>query len=276
MLENVKRNLTKAGLKVAKKKPEIMLGVGVICIGAGVVLTMKQCTKASEILKKKDEQLEKIAIVKNDQELVKDYSDEDEKRDLAKVYVDTGVELLKVYLPSLGLILGGVGLILGSHHQMNVRYEALLAAYQAAEKSRKILKKELVMDEKDIDDETKTPTKLDKEEFAYGRVFDSTNQNWHTDPDYNYLFIENQERYFNDLLKSRGHVFLNEVYEALGFEHTKEGSIIGWVYDTGENSGTQNFIAFDVYDEQWFMEEDSVFSSIMIDFNVDGVIYDLI
>lgn len=283
MLEGLKRNVAKAGVKVAKKKPEIMLGVGIVCIAGGVYYTMSKCTKASEILAQKDKDLEAIAKVREMSDRSEDenenmsimYSKEDERKDLGKVYVKTGVELLKVYLPGLGAISAGIALIVGSHCVMKGRYDALLAAYNAVSASYKQLKEQMVMDPKDIEEGSKCDNPK-PEEFAYSRVFDSTNEHWKSDSDYNYIFIENQERYFNDILKSRGHVFLNEVYEALGFPHTKEGSIVGWVFDTSEGTNAKNYIEFAIYDEQWFMEQDSVYSSIVIDFNPDGVIYDLI
>ena len=91
------------------------------------------------------------------------------------------------------------------------------------------------------------------------------------------MFLRDQQRYMNDLLKTRGHVYLNEVYDALGFPRTKEGQIIGWLYD--ENDPTlHNYIDFGIYDHMNANSEDFVNGytrDILLDFNPDGNILSL-
>lgn len=284
MLENAKRNLMKVGVKVAKRKPEIMLGFGLASIVTGAVYIGTSSVKAVHILDERKELLTKIEEAKHVSDEALDdatapelYSDKDAKADLVTVNVQTGVKLCKLYLPAAGLILGGVGLILGSHREMSNRYKSLLAAYNTVDKSYKLLKEKMRSTAlQQTEDGVEPAAELEEEAFAYSVVFDANNPNWRADSDYNYLYIQNAERYFNDLLKSRGHVFLNEVYDALGFPHTKEGAIVGWVYDTGVDHTTHNCVTLNMYDEEWFMGCESSYNSIFIDFNVDGVIYDLI
>lgn len=99
----------------------------------------------------------------------------------------------------------------------------------------------------------------------YARAFDSSNPNWHPNPEYTLLFLRAQENYFNDALHTRGHVFLNEVYDALYIQRTSEGAVVGWILD-GE--GSDNYISFSMTPEQD--------NSFLLDFNVDGIIYDKI
>jgi hypothetical protein len=94
----------------------------------------------------------------------------------------------------------------------------------------------------------------------YNRVLDPTNPNWTPQPDYVDLFLRSQQAYANDMLQSRGHVFLNEVYDMLGFDRSVQGAICGWLKEDGP-------IQFHIIDE------DDVFT---VDFNVSGVIYDKI
>ena len=42
------------------------------------------------------------------------------------------------------------------------------------------------------------------------------------------FFIKSQQAYFNDLLKVRGHVFLNEVLDNFGLKRTGLGAVSGW------------------------------------------------
>jgi hypothetical protein len=87
------------------------------------------------------------------------------------------------------------------------------------------------------------------------------------------MFIRSQQNYANDLLNARGHVFLNEVYDMLGIERTSAGAVVGWVRGNGDNEidfGVLN----DLHSGQRFINGDE--RSVLLDFNVDGVVYDLI
>ena len=53
---------------------------------------------------------------------------------------------------------------------------------------------------------------------------------WEATPGFNETFLENQRRWFNDRLGVRGHFFLNEVYDNLGVERTRQGAVAGWLF----------------------------------------------
>jgi hypothetical protein len=109
----------------------------------------------------------------------------------------------------------------------------------------------------------------------YARFFDEHSPNWNRRPDWNQIFLNSQQNYMNDLLIARGHVFLNDVYDALGIERSQAGSIVGWVLD-GEGD---NYIDFGMYDgcsERARAFVNGQERSILLDFNVDGIIWNLI
>lgn len=58
--------------------------------------------------------------------------------------------------------------------------------------------------------------------------FNSRSYQWTKTPEYNKIFLKSQENYFNDLLKAKGYVFLNEVYKSLGIPETRFGQRMGW------------------------------------------------
>ena len=58
--------------------------------------------------------------------------------------------------------------------------------------------------------------------------FNSSSYRWDKNPEYNKIFLISQENYFNDLLKAKGYVFLNEVYKALGIRESRFGQRMGW------------------------------------------------
>lgn len=64
-------------------------------------------------------------------------------------------------------------------------------------------------------------------------VFDASSIQWGKDSNYNRMFLVCQENYFNHLLVARGHVFLNEVFDALGMNRTSRGQLDGWWYEPG-------------------------------------------
>ena len=111
----------------------------------------------------------------------------------------------------------------------------------------------------------------------YAKFFDEFNPNWQNDPEYNLMFLKSQQQYANDLLKARGRLFLNEVYDMLGIERTKAGQVVGWTYNMKNPTG-DNFVDFGIYD----MSKERVRAfvngyepSILLDFNVDGNVWDL-
>lgn len=59
------------------------------------------------------------------------------------------------------------------------------------------------------------------------RVFDDNNRNWSSLPAHNHVYLGAQNQYFNDLIRIRP-VLLNDVYDALGFNRTPYGAVLGW------------------------------------------------
>lgn len=61
--------------------------------------------------------------------------------------------------------------------------------------------------------------------------FDQMSRNWHADMDINQVFIRSVQAHMNNLLAARGHVLLNEVYDALGMDRTPLGAVAGWLFE---------------------------------------------
>lgn len=105
----------------------------------------------------------------------------------------------------------------------------------------------------------------------YVRYFGETSFGWCKDPELNHVFLLQQQNYANELLKSRGYLFLNEVFDMLGFPRTQVGQICGWVYDL-ENPIGGNFVSFGLYDaanHEDVVRDTNVFR---LNFNVAGSI----
>lgn len=99
----------------------------------------------------------------------------------------------------------------------------------------------------------------------YARYFTPGCPNWTENRDYNMLYLKSQQTYANDLLRARGHLFLNEVYDMLGLPRTKDGCVVGWVLGSYVDFGLDNK-----------KNEDPEQRYQTLDFNVDGYILDRI
>jgi hypothetical protein len=193
--------------------------------------------------------------------------------------------------------LGGASIaaLTRSHNILNERNAALTAAYTALDRGFKEYRQRVVEkygEDQDrefrhgskevsiIDEQGKkqTVTRVgDDEPSIYARFFDPLSTSWSKEPEYNLLFLKCQQSYANDLLLARGHVFLNEVYDMIGVPRSKAGSIVGWII--ASNNISDNHIDFGIFDGNDHKVRDFVNGregSILLDFNVDGVIYNLI
>lgn len=114
---------------------------------------------------------------------------------------------------------------------------------------------------------------ISKNLSVYARFFDAGCTAWRNDSEYNLMYLKQQQKYANGVLKEQGYLFLNDVYDMLGIPRTKAGQVVGWVYNE-ENPNGDNFVDFGIYNEG---NEDFVNGfgkNPLLDFNVDGNILD--
>lgn len=275
-----------------KHSPAILLGAGVASMVTSTVLACRATLKLDEVL---DESSGLVAQIRETQH--ENYSDHDRTKDLALVRVQTSVKIVRLYSPAIAVGVAGIVALGGSQHILSKRNAGLMAAYAALEKGfdeyrQRVLKdvgeerehgyrfpKETVTEEViDSKGHTKTVEKkiVGPNGYSpYARFFDELCVDWQRQPEYNLLFLQCKQNYANDMLQARGHLFLNEVYDMLGLDHSRAGAVVGWVIgDEGDN-----FVDFGVFDGSNPKARDFVNGregSILLDFNVDGVIYDKI
>lgn len=91
-----------------------------------------------------------------------------------------------------------------------------------------------------------------------------TSKNWSPDMAINQFFLRQVESYANEMLRRRGHVFLNEIYDELGLKRTSHGAIAGWLFRDNV------LIAFTPREPE--PKPDDI--NITLEFDYDGVIYD--
>ena len=296
--ETIMAKASVALLHTKKHSPKILMVAGTVSFIATIASACKATTKIEEVLEEPKKNLESIEKVMSDDELrVKvGYSDQDRIQDLTKIYIQTGWALTKLYAPTI--ILGSLTLacFFGSHNILSTRNAGLAAAYatldkgfkeyrgRVVDKFGKNVDKELLTEVKAKEVELKnareenndsaTPNKITAS--GYARFFDESCPDWKPNPEYNLMFIKMQESHANDLLKAKRHLFLNEVYDMLGIPRTAAGQQVGWIYDEGRPLG-DNYVDFGLYDINNEQTRDFVNGynqSVLLDFNVDGVILD--
>jgi hypothetical protein len=288
-------------LKVKKHSPEILLVTGIVGTVATTVLACKATLKLNDILDESKETIEKIHETAANEELADQYSSEDAKKDLTITYVQTGVKVAKLYAPAVIMGALSVTSILASHNMMKKRNVALAAAYATIDKTFKDYRGRVVerfgekvdkelrydikakkVEEKTVDPETGKEKKskgivevAGVDPNGYSRFFDKSCYGWENSRDYNLMFLQTQQSIFNNLLTARGYVFLNDIYDALGIERTKMGQIVGWVKKNPNSAVSDGYIDFGITETN-IETEDGYAPIILLDFNVDGNILDLI
>ena len=127
-------------------------------------------------------------------------------------------------------------------------------------------------------DETEVKTEkidIQDEPSIYTRFFDDSCIGWTENNHYNVVFLKDMQRCANDLLRARGHLLLNDVYDMLGMRRSKAGMVVGWVYNEKNPIG-DNYVDFGLINAENFEFIIGHGSKILLNFNVDGNIMDYI
>lgn len=303
LVEKASRTFCKAGLKLKKHSPEILVVGGVVGLVTSGVMACKATTKLSAILDDSKEQIELFDKVAANPEMVKEeYTVEDAEKDKKIVKVQTAVKVAKLYAPSVAVGVVSIGAIFASNNIMRKRNVALGAAYATVDRAFKDYRNRVVDrfgEELDKELRYNLKTKEVKEtvedengkkktvkrnikymdspvpsEFAV--IYDDGCAGWTKDPEDNKFFLIQQQRYANERLKRRGYLSLNEVYELLGFPSTKAGQVVGWLYDCKDpNYKGDDFVDFGLYNVDYEPNRDFVNGyerNIILDFNVAPII----
>lgn len=304
---SVARAAGKTEFMIKKNSPEILLALGIVGFIGTVVTACKSTLKADEVLEYHNRKMKDIhdakEIADEDTSGKMEYDLQLYRQDMAIQYTKTAGRMIKLYAPTIALGTLSLACILTSRNIMQKRYLGVVAAYNgvsaAFEEYRKRVREEygegldkhfrygttydtlnvVEMDEngknqkKKVDVENTSSDMINPNDDAV-RFFDETNPNWDKNPSFTMMWLKGQQNILNDILHTRGHVFLNEVFDALGFPHTPQGAVLGWVSD-----GDDGYIDFGLYDQN----KDSVRrfvngldNVIMLEFNHDGVILDRI
>lgn len=289
LLSSITKEFGKAVLKSKHNSPHVFFGMGVAGVGFATYLACKSTLKVESVIEagkievKETKECGERAKISGDS-----YAEKAYYQDLGMDYVRTAGSLVKLYGPAI--IIGGLSIaaLTGAHVQL-VRRNAALSATLAlvsraySEYRERVREKYGVEEELDIyrnletqtikhPDGTKEVVKVHRngQRSEYARCFDEQSVHWQRNAELNRMFVQMQQDMANHTLKAQGYIFLNDVYESLGFPKTKAGQIVGW-YLNGEGDNYIDFGIHEVHNAEFASGHER---SAWLDFNVDGPIHD--
>lgn len=302
------RGFYKMGLQLKKHSPEILVVGGVVGVVGAAVMACKATTKLNTTLEKYKQHVKEIHEAADQQIEIEEgvvYSPQMAKKDLAITYGHAALDLAKLYGPAL--LVGGASItaILMSHKIVKGRYITAAASYAALDSNFKGYRKRIVerfgeeldkelvygvkskeIEEKVINEDgtetvvKKTVNVVEDNPSMYSQyavIYDDGCNGWSKDPEGNKQFLITQQAYANEKLKRQGYLFLNDVYDMIGVPRTKAGFQVGWIYNEKHPVG-DNFVDFgilNVYSERARAFVNGYEKNIILDFNVDGNILEL-
>lgn len=290
----VTRTASRQALVLSKHSPRILFVAGVVGVAATTVSACKATLRVESIL---DDHQGQLSVIKGTQS--EKYSEKDRKHDVAVLYVKTSMSLVRLYAPAIVLGSLSITALTSSHNILSRRNAGLTAAYAATDKAFREYRERVVGDlgeDKDkeyrygsedvtriVEDKNGPKKEIakaysgDKSPSQYARIFGPDNPSWSPTPEYNVARLKIQQNWANDKLRSKGHLLLNDVYDLLEMDRTPAGSQVGWLWDRGNGDNYVDFGCWADENMRGFLDfamgrEDAI----LLDFNVDGVIWDQI
>lgn len=283
------------GMFLKRNAPTIATGAGVAGVVVSTVWCCKRTVKAQKIIEEANQAENDIQrCLSGEVETKEEYTEEDAKKDRTIVKTQKVMDLVKCYALPGALGAASIGLILWGHTSLlkgNTALSATVTGLTEAFNEYRARARKEVGEEKDrewftgvkteervfVDDQTgevqttKHETVVADSLSIYAKEFAEGNPNFNYKSHMqNLYFLIRGEKMLTDRLHSRGHVFLNEVYEYLRLPKTYEGQFVGWVDGNGDS-----FVDFGIQHLVKEMQSDGAYlndtpRTIRLDFNVDG------
>lgn len=250
---SLKKTAKVVGVTLKAHSPEIFMAVGVVGTVAGTVVACKATTKLDDILAETQEKV--VQIKEFDPETVEaEYTENDRKKDLVITYTKGGMDILKLYGPSLAILSLSLASMLVANNILRKRNFALMAAYTALDKSFKdyrgrvaskygdAVEEELRMGlekrrvSEEITDENGKTKKVKKDvdiitanDSTLIELSEDTWSEWDNVMEYNESLVSARESYLNDILNAQGYVLMSDVKTVFGLHPDGTDYQLGWV-----------------------------------------------
>lgn len=275
-MQIIKIGAQNLGHKIVLTAQHHATGILVTCgIGGGFaagIMACKATLKLPQTMGEIQEEMEVAKTACTEEEDPKQY-----RANVTKAYIYAGTEIAKLYGPAMLVAAASTASILYSKRVADKRLASSLNALSITERlfseyRQRVVEAEgaeadrnyrygikEVIDEVPILDKNGVP-KVDKKtgevktkslkskciataqgDDPWARMFEQGSSiEWEEDPQMNYVKLIQRQDYLNQRLRARGFLFMNDVYEALGYPATAAGQDYGYVYTTD----CQDFIDF--------------------------------
>lgn len=283
------------------KSPEIILGASIVGLVTAGVTACIATTKLQPIL---DEHKEALNAVEEENKKAErgEISKVNKDRLTTFVYVRTGLKVMKLYGPSLGLAALSIAGVCKSNRILRKENAALIGSLTATEKAfenyregvierfgkeideqlRYGIHQEEFEEEKVDDDGNKKKVKQtlnivdpDKAGSPYVRYITESHPMWQTcggNEEYLLYKLNAKQCMWNDTVKARPERFvsINEVYADLNFDPVTDLMMCGWEYEPSDK-GIDQYIEFDVREVVLPDQHGQFHRAFAIDFNAHNV-----
>ena len=284
-MSKLTRFVGKTKLSMVSNSPSLAIGAGVVGLVGAIYLSGKAAIKSQSIIEDykkeiRDENeafLELKQIEHDEPDRYKKFMEQrgevnEHTHMLSKIGITLNYagKIAKIYAPTLAIAGLSIASIVYGRNSFQKRIASLAAALQMTQTAFDNYRKTVVSDQgaekeadlykssvkKHLDRMSAQLDSIEDTEYArldcrtrtvYARWYDRTNVNWTNKPGENRIFLASTQNYFNDILRRRGYVFLNDVYTHLGFQPTPEGQMLGWVINS-DNPDTA--IDFDIFNSK--------------------------
>ncbi len=303
----------KAGVKIVKNLPHILVGLGIVSITAGTVTAITKSKDLEPIIEDHEKDIEKINEIKKKAEEKKAvYTKKNEAKDLTNVYLKTTGRIIKAMALPIVLYSGGVVCVIAGHKMLYTKYLGAVAAYTGLQKSyseyRRRVVEDLGVDDdlyfahgarpatvkvKETDEkgeehlvDRESPRAVWPNEIGpYAVFFDEMYSSmWTPNPIDNLATIKYYMDCYNQRLEHRKFVYYHEILRDLGIwdrlpdEKQRQLVGLGWVWGAGDNR-----ISLGIFDTDKVMSSEALKDahmgfepSILIDPNLDGIVAELL
>jgi Family of unknown function (DUF6353) len=290
-ISNLAAGLAGRSSAVFKKHgPTMLTAAGITGFGVTTVLVGKAVLRSQEKAKTLRLRFEEIST----RPLTDDYNKHARNREASLQFFKDAAPIVRDFLPAIAVGAVSVTCVVTAHGMLKQQRAALVAAYATLDSAYRAYRKRVqqeIGEERElelyrhprriesIDPDTGEACEIfddaDLQHHAspYAKFFDETSVYWKKTPEFNLTFLLSQQQFMNDRLRLHGFLFLNEVYEALGLPRTQAGQVVGWKYKKdGSNDGFVSFGIHDIFDESSRAFVNGYEHTILLDFNVDGLI----
>lgn len=276
--------------------PKVLFYSGLVLMGATVVTSAKATLKLEGTLddiKHDRDDLKSVVSRHPDR-----YTEREVNKLNSYITIRGAARVVKLYLPAVSLGVAAVACLTSSHNQLTRRNAGLSAALAATERALDSYRQRVreaygddrelelyrgektemvpVLDDEGRETKSKKKVKTGGGYSPYARVWGrDTSNEWDPQPEYNLAKLRSVQQYCTLKLNSKGHLFLNEVYDELGLDRTSAGAVVGWLSEKyGGQDGFVDFGVLEPGESVRFLDfvtgrEDHI----MLDFNVDGEIW---